>query len=126
MLTDLQRIEHMIETADLLLQFAANLTEAEYAASLEKQYAMKFAFVMLGEDAARISEEIQNKYPDIPWREIKGLRNIVAHAYNKTDGEIIWDTVSRDIEPLRQQLLQIKSDLQSSAPSCDPEKPSAV
>ena len=51
MLTDLQRIEHMIETADLLLRFSSNLTEAEYAVSLEKQYAMKVAFVMLGEDA---------------------------------------------------------------------------
>jgi len=99
MLTDLQRIEHMIETADLLLRFSSNLTEAEYAASLEKQYAMKFAFVMLGEDAARISEEVQKKHPDIPWREIKGLRNIVAHAYNKTDGEVIWETASNDIEP---------------------------
>ena len=120
MLTDLQRIEHMIETADLLLRFSSNLTEDEYAASLEKQYAMKFAFVMLGEDAARISEEVQKKHPDIPWREIKGLRNIVAHAYNKTDGEVIWETVSNDIEPLRKQLLQIKSELQA-----DTGKPSA-
>ena len=36
MLTDLQRIEHMIENADLLLRFSSDLTEAEYAASLEK------------------------------------------------------------------------------------------
>ena len=120
MLTDLQRIEHMIETADFLLRFTANLTEAEYAASLEKQYAMKFAFVMLGEDAARISEEIQIKYSNIPWREIKGLRNTVAHAYNKTDDEIIWETVTRDIEPLRQRLLRIKSELRA-----DTEKTSA-
>jgi len=120
MLTDLQRIEHMIETADSLLLFAENLTESEYAASLEKQYAMKFAFVMLGEDAARISEEIQIRHPDIPWREIKGLRNIVAHAYDKTDDDIIWNTVRRDIEPLRQRLLQIKSELQAGT-----EKPSA-
>ena len=113
MLTDLQRIEHMIESVDSLLQFSANLTIAEYSVSLEKQYAVKFAFVMLGEDAAQISDEIQSKYPDIPWRKIKGLRNIVAHAYNKTDDEIIWGTVTNDIEPLRQSLLQIKSELQS-------------
>ena len=113
MLTDLQRIEHMIETVDSLLRFSANLTMAEYAASLEKQYAVKFAFVMLGEDAARISDDIQNKYPDIPWREIKGLRNIVAHAYNKTDDGIIWGTVTNDIAPLRQRLLQIESELNS-------------
>ena len=67
MLTDLQRIEHMIENAELLISFAANLTETEYASSVEKQYAMKFAFVMLGEDAALISNELKLKYPNIPW-----------------------------------------------------------
>ncbi len=111
MLTDLQRIEHMIETADFLLQFVSNISEAEYAASIEKQYAVKFAFVMLGEDAASISDEIKLKYPVIPWREIKGMRNIVAHNYLKTDDTLIWETVSRDVGPLRQQLIQIKSSL---------------
>ena len=43
MLTDLQRIEHMIENAELLLSFSTDITEAEYASSVEKQYAMKFA-----------------------------------------------------------------------------------
>ena len=109
MLTDLQRIEHMIENAELLLNFAANLTEAEFASSVEKQYAIKFAFVMLGEDAACISEDFKIKHPDIPWQTIKRMRNTVAHDYSKTDESIIWDTVTRDIELLRQQLLQTKS-----------------
>ena len=62
MLTDLQRIEHMIENAKLVLSFVTNLSEAEYASSVEKQYAMKFAFVMLGEDAASLSDEIKLKF----------------------------------------------------------------
>lgn len=111
MLTDLQRIEHMIEIANSLLGFVADITEAEYAASMEKQYAVKFAFVMLGEDAALISDEIKNKYPDIPWRQIKSMRNTVAHDYNKTDEKIIWETITANIEPLRQQLIKIKSGL---------------
>ena len=114
MLTDLQRIEHMIENAELVLSFIANLTEAEYASSVEKQYAMKFAFVMLGEDAASLSNELKQKYPSIPWQRIKGMRNMVAHDYSKTEEEIIWSTASTDMEPLRQQLLQIKSELEHS------------
>lgn len=111
MLTDLQRIDHMIETANSLLQFIVNLTEKDYASSVEKQYAVKFAFVMLGEDAALISDEVKTKFPDIPWRQIKNMRNTVAHDYNKTDEEIIWETIITNIEPLRQRLIQIKSEL---------------
>ena len=114
MLTDLQRIEHMIENAELLLSFSIDTTEAEYASSVEKQYAMKFAFVMLGEDAASISEELKLKYPSIPWQSIRGMRNIIAHDYNKTDKEFIWDAVVNNMKPLRQQLLQIKSELEHS------------
>ena len=114
MLTDLQRIEHMIEAAELLLRFTSNLTVTEYIASAEKQYAVKFAFIMLGEDAATVSEELKLKYSDIPWGEIKGMRNIVAHNYIKTDEMLIWEAVSSKIEPLRQQLLQIKAELQKT------------
>ena len=115
MLTDLQRIEHMIEAAELLLRFTSNLTVTEYLASEEKQYAVKFAFIMLGEDAATVSEELKLKYSDIPWGEIKGMRNIVAHNYIKADEMLIWEAVSRKIEPLRQRLLQIKEELQKTA-----------
>ena len=48
MLTDLQRIEHMIENAELPLSFSIDITKVEYASSVEKQYAMKIVFVMLG------------------------------------------------------------------------------
>jgi len=112
MLTDLQRIEHMIETTDSLMRFVSNITEAEYSASVEKQYAVKFAFVMLGEDAALISDTLKSKYPDVPWRDIKGMRNTVAHDYCKTDDNIVWETIKTDIAPLRQRLLQIKAELE--------------
>ena len=113
MLTDLQRIGHMIGNAELLLQFAANLSEEEYVSSVEKQYAVKFAFVMLGEDAAAVSEELKLKYPVIPWQKIRSMRNTVAHDYLKTEEKVIWETVQRDIGLLRQQLLQVKSEMQS-------------
>jgi len=52
MLTDLQRVEHMVEVVGQLVQIASSVTEEQYAASVEKQFAVKFGFVMLGEDAA--------------------------------------------------------------------------
>mgnify|MGYP004443166589 CR=1 FL=1 len=66
---------------------------------------------MLGEDAALISDELKAKFPDVPWRQIKNMRNTVAHDYNKTDEEIIWETIITNIEPLRQRLIQIRATL---------------
>ena len=69
---------------------------------------------MLGEDAAMLSDELKSAHAEIPWRQIKATRNTVAHDYNKTDDDILWNTVAYDIAPLREALLNIlKSDFQN-------------
>lgn len=108
MLTDSERIDHMIEVIDHLLQMVNGITENEYMLSVEKQYAVKYALIMLGEDAASVSDAIQNQFPNIPWRSIRGMRNMIAHDYIKTDDEIVFQTAVTDIAPLREQLLAAK------------------
>ena len=84
---------------------------SDYSASVEKQYAVKYALIMLGEDAALISDAVKNQFPDIPWRSIRGMRNLIAHDYVKTDDEIVFQTVGADIAPLRKQLIAVKKTL---------------
>lgn len=104
MLTDLERVEHMLDVADSLLQIASSATAEQYAASVEKQFAVKFAFVMLGEDAAQISQTARERFPDIPWRVMRGMRNIVVHDYCKTEESVIWATAVGDVRDLRSKL----------------------
>ena len=108
MLNDGERIDHMIEVIDHLMQMISGITVKEYAASIEKQYAVKYALIMLGEDAASISDAVKNQFPDIPWRSIRGMRNMIAHDYIKTDDELVFRTAATDIAPLREQLLAVK------------------
>lgn len=56
---------------------------------------------MIGEAANGISPKIQKQYPDVPWGEIIGLRNILVHHYFAIDAKEIWAVVERDIPPLR-------------------------
>ena len=63
---------------------------------------------MLGEDAASISDAVKDRFPNIPWRSIRGMRNMIAHDYVKTDDEIVFQTAITDIAPLREQLIAIK------------------
>ena len=113
MLTDMERIQHMLEVADRLIHIATSVTEEQYAASFEKQFALKFGFVMLGEDAAQISDEIRQRFPDVPWRIMKGMRNIVVHDYCKTDETVIWTTVVGDMHKLRVKLADALDTLRS-------------
>lgn len=64
-----------------------------------------FSLAQIGELSGRISEELQKAYPDIPWKQIKGMRNIIIHDYNGIDISILRDTVSNDI-PMLIKLIQ--------------------
>ncbi|MCZ7380616.1 MAG: DUF86 domain-containing protein [Candidatus Methanoperedens sp.] len=54
----------------------------------------------MGEAARRISEETQAAYPDLPWSDMVGMRNIMIHEYDDVDLVIVWETVNNDLPPL--------------------------
>ena len=56
---------------------------------------------LLGEAARHIPEEIRAQSPDIPWRRIVAVRNVLIHGYLGIDNDIIWDIISNEIEKLR-------------------------
>jgi uncharacterized protein with HEPN domain len=61
-------------------------------------------FIVIGEMADRISEELRAKYPDLDWRKVKDFRNLVAHDYLGIDAEEVWQIVEADLPALRHQL----------------------
>ena len=55
---------------------------------------------IVGEAAARVTRAAQERYPEIPWAEIIGLRNRLVHGYDAVDLDILWDIIEIDLPPL--------------------------
>lgn len=62
---------------------------------------------ILGEAAAKVSQDFQNKSAQIPWHKIIGMRNILVHNYFDIDVDIIWSAVQNDLPKLKDQIKKI-------------------
>jgi len=64
--------------------------------------AVAMCILQIGELTTHISTEFKNTYPDIPWSDIRGMRNVAAHHYGDFSAKYLWQTVEEDIPKLHQ------------------------
>lgn len=75
----------------------------------EKQAAILYRLIIIGEATKRLSNEFRDQYPMIPWRQMAGLRDVVIHDYDELDFDILWNVVHLnlpDILPKIQTILE--------------------
>ena len=65
------------------------------------QHACSFCILQIGENAGGLSQKIRNKYPEIEWNKIKGMRNFIAHGYHGIDLETVWVAMTEDVPLLK-------------------------
>lgn len=76
--------------------------------------AVALCVLQIGELTGVLSDEIKMKYVNIQWRQIKALRNIVAHKYGTVDAEVLWEILTSDVPQLQSDCEKILSELQDS------------
>lgn len=75
-----------------------------YKKDISFQYACNMCIIQIGELANRLSDEVKETNKGIPWRAIRGMRNLHAHDYENVDLEIVWNTLVEDIPMLKETL----------------------
>ena len=58
-------------------------------------------FEIIGEAVKRLSPELMHKYPEVPWQDIAGFRNVLIHEYAAVNAATVWDTLNQDIPNLK-------------------------
>ncbi len=78
--------------------------------NIEFQYACAMCIVQIGELVSRVDDELTQTHRDIPWRQLKGLRNIYAHDYERIDNDMIWETITVDIPDIKDKLVKLMNE----------------
>jgi uncharacterized protein with HEPN domain len=65
---------------------------------------VRHAIVLIGEAASQISSETRETYPDLPWKDMIGMRNFVVHQDHRVSDAVVWQTATQNIPLLSAQL----------------------
>jgi uncharacterized protein with HEPN domain len=102
---DLIRLQHMLDSTVSILEFIKGRKRKDLdqdkllAAGIVRQ------FEVLGEAAGNVSQQTRNRFPEIPWKQLIGMRNRLIHAYFDVDHDIVWQT-AMDLPSFLNQLEQ--------------------
>jgi uncharacterized protein with HEPN domain len=77
------------------------------AADVEKQDAVARRLEVIGEATKRLPQELRDRYPNVPWRDIAGARDVLVHEYFRIDLELAWEMVQDDVPKLAEQVRMI-------------------
>jgi len=100
-------LEHILQSIDLVEEYTSGKTKDDFLKSVPLQDMVLRRLEIIGEAVKNIPEEIRQKYSDIPWRKIAGMRDKLIHRYFMVDIEFTWGVVKKDLPPLKEQISKI-------------------
>ncbi|MDO9254467.1 MAG: DUF86 domain-containing protein [Bacteroidales bacterium] len=100
-------LDDILESAKLIESYVAAISEIEFYQSFEKQDAILHRLQIIGEAAKHVPSTYREKWTQVPWKDIAGIRDIIVHEYFGITLTMIWKTAVEDIPHLKKQILGI-------------------
>lgn len=97
-------LQDMIESIELIQQYVASTTLTAFLEDPQLQDSVLRRFIVLGEAANQVPDDVREQYAHLPWSEIRGMRNFLIHEYPGIDLPSTWRTIHEDLPPLKRQL----------------------
>ena len=101
------RIQDIVAAIEKVLEYTRGMDAATFERTPEKLEAVLFNFVVIGEAATHVPSEVATRYPEIDWRQMRGMRNRLVHEYFGADPKIVWNTVRDDLPAVLPRLREI-------------------
>lgn len=110
-------LDYVEDIVDAMEKAEAMLTGVDFD-EFEADYRVNFAVVraleIIGEATKRLPSSLRDRYPEIPWKDMAGMRDRIVHGYDAVNLRIVWDTVKNRIPGVKPQVQNILDDLEGN------------
>jgi uncharacterized protein with HEPN domain len=106
-------VEDILKYSRHIISESANLTEPQFNNDFNKQLLMMRCIEVIGEACKllqKVDPNVRERYPDVQWKDIAGMRDILIHHYEEANLHRIWKTIIEDVPVFEKQALRILED----------------
>ena len=97
-------LTHIFESIEYIEEYTFGKDFEEFLEDTQLQDSVIRRIEIIGEAAKNLNDDIKEQYPDVPWKDIIGMRDVVVHGYFGVDPKIVWNVVIKDIPSLKNQI----------------------
>ncbi len=90
-------LDDILEATRKILEYTAGFSEEQFRVDRKTVEAVVWNLQIIGEAAKNVSKEMRSRHPDIPWRDMAGLRDIIVHQYFGIKLDVIWKVIQKDL-----------------------------
>ncbi len=105
-------IEDIIDSMDKAENFVENMDYQGFMEDSKTIFAVVRTLEIIGEAVKNIPESLRKKYPNIPWRDMAGMRDKLIHEYSGVRLDLLWNTVEVKVPELKPKFQKILKDLE--------------
>ena len=99
-------LRDILDSALAIRAYLNGVNQSAFLENYEKQDAVLRRFEIIGEAASRLSPETKDTFSNLPFRSMRGMRNVIAHDYGDVDIDMVWKTATNDLDEIIDTLSQ--------------------
>jgi uncharacterized protein with HEPN domain len=101
------RVRDVLAAIEEIREFIKDITFDEFQGDRKTVRAVLYNLAVIGKAVRDIPPELEASHPEIPWDDVRGMRNVVIHEYFQVSLSIIWQTIQEDLASLETSLREL-------------------